>query len=267
MTTSYTHAEPMDWKWLRNRRFDLGFILGLPALSLFTVGFILLYPGLFWYVLAIDLWVLGYHHVISTYTRLCFDKASFRQSRFLIFGLLPLVALGTVGIAAVFGLWTIVTVYFYWQWWHYTRQSWDISRAYRGKDRGALYEDGWIDQAIFYAWPVLGVLHRSYQDPGTFIGLPLGVVPVPGPIVQIAGAATAVLTAYWVFRRVEACSTWPSRTSPSAGSASTSGTTPSTSFSSGCSTPAASRTGSTRMRGSCPTSASPGACGSICSPA
>lgn len=204
MATSETHAEPMEWKWLRSRTFDLGFILGLPALSLFNVGFILLYPELFWYVLAVDLWVLGYHHVISTYTRLCFDKESFQKSRFLIFGLLPMVAIGTVAIAAVFGLWTIVTVYFYWQWWHYTRQSWGISRAYRGKDRGAMYEDGWIDQAIFYAWPVLGVLYRSYQDPGSFIGLPLAVVPVAGPVVQVAAAATVVLTLYWVFRRVEA---------------------------------------------------------------
>ncbi len=197
-------AAAPEWKWLRSREFDLGFILGIPALSLASVGLILSFPQLFWYVLAIDLWILGYHHVISTYTRLCFDRKSFAQSRFLIFGLLPIVAIATLSLAAVAGLWIIVSVYFYWQWWHYTRQSWGISRACRGKDREALYESGNLDLAIFYAWPVLGILNRSAQDPGTFIGLPIKVIPVPQIAVTLAAVATVALTAIWILRRVQA---------------------------------------------------------------
>ena len=197
-------AAAREWKWLRSREFDLGFILGIPALSFASVGLILSFPQLFWYVVAIDLWILGYHHVISTYTRLCFDRKSFAESRFLIFGLLPIVAIATLAVAAVAGVWIIVSVYFYWQWWHYTRQSWGISRAYRGKDRAALYESGRLDVAIFYAWPVLGILNRSAQDPGTFIGLPIKVIPVPQVAVTLAAVATVVLTAIWILRRLQA---------------------------------------------------------------
>ena len=96
--------------------------------------------------------------------------------RLLIFGLLPLVAVVTIAVVWVVGVWAIVSVYFYCRF-DYTRQSWGISRMYRPQDREALYEHGWIDQAIFYALPVLGILYRSYQDPGKFLGLDLQVIP------------------------------------------------------------------------------------------
>jgi hypothetical protein len=192
-----------EWNWLRNRRFDLWFILGLPAIGILVGLFVTWQPIFFWGILVIDLWFLGYHHVISTYTRLCFDWKSFRESRFLIFGLLPLVAIVTLYVAFSVGIWAIVSVYLYWQWFHYARQSWGISRAYRAKERNALFEDGWLDQAIFYALPVLGILYRSWQEPRTFIGLELHVVPVPFWLVSAAAAVTALLLAYWVLRRIQ----------------------------------------------------------------
>jgi hypothetical protein len=51
---------------------------------------------------------------------------------------------------------------------------------------------------------VLGILWRSYQDPQTFIGLELRVVPVPLWLVSAAAAVTVVLLAYWIYRRVHA---------------------------------------------------------------
>lgn len=193
-----------QWHWLRDARFDLSFIVGIFTVSVAAGLFVTRYQDWFWVVLIFDLWFLGYHHVISTYTRLCFDKKSFEASRFLVFGLLPLVAAATIAVAWSVGLWAIVTIYLYWQWFHYTRQSWGISRAYRGKDRAALYEDGWIDQAIFYALPVLGILYRSYQDPGTFIGLNLKVIPVPLWVVWASALASCGLLAYWIVRRIQA---------------------------------------------------------------
>ena len=204
MSSVSVSSPAVQWFWLRNQKFDLWFVVGLPALGILTGVFVSWQPAAFWPILLFDLWFLGYHHVISTYTRLVFDKKSFKESRFLVFGLLPLIALGTLAMAGVVGLWAIVSIYFYWQWFHYARQSWGISRAYRARERDALYEDGWIDQAIFYALPVLGILWRSYQDPQTFIGLELKVVPVPLWLVSAAAAATVVLLAYWIYRRVQA---------------------------------------------------------------
>jgi hypothetical protein len=190
-----------NWAWLRNPQFDTSFILGIPALAILTGAVVVWQPSLFIPILIFDLWFLGYHHVIATYTRLCFDRKSFSEHWPLLVALLPLVTIGTLAVAFVFGLWTIVSIYFYWQWFHYTRQSWGISRAYRGKERDALYEDGWLDQAIFYALPVLGVLHRSHQDPGVFLFMELKVIPVSSVIVDFAAAATLVLMAYWAYRR------------------------------------------------------------------
>jgi hypothetical protein len=193
-----------SWAWLRSARFDLSFILGIPILAIATIALIVVQPHLFTPILILDLWFLGYHHVIATYTRLCFDRGSFAEHWPLVVLLLPAAVLGTLTAIYFFGLWIVVSVYFYWQWFHYTRQSWGISRAYRGKERSALYEDGWLDQAIFYSLPVLGILVRSHQDPGVFIGMELRVVPVPTAVVDAVSAITATLLAIWFWRRIQA---------------------------------------------------------------
>jgi hypothetical protein len=192
------------WAWLRNPAFDISFIFGIPAVAIFTGLIIVWQPSLFVPILIFDLWFLGYHHVIATYTRLCFDRKSFAEHWPLMVVFLPAVAIGTLAVAYFVGLWVIVSIYFYWQWFHYTRQSWGISRTYRGKERGALYEDGWLDQAIFYSLPILGILNRSHQDPGLFAGLELRVIPVPAMVVNVAAAVTVALIGLWMLRRLQA---------------------------------------------------------------
>ena len=193
-----------EWAWLRSPRFDLWFLVGIPAVAIFTGLVVIQHPNLFIPILLFDLWFLGYHHVIATYTRLCFDRKSFAEHWRLLVLLLPGVAIATLAVAYFFGLWTIVSLYFYWQWFHYARQSWGISRTYRAKERDALYEDGWLDQAIFYAVPVLCILYRSHQDPGLFLNFELRVIPVASIVVYAAAAATIALLGYWVMRRFEA---------------------------------------------------------------
>jgi hypothetical protein len=192
--------------WLHNRRFDLFFIMGVPTLALLTGCVIIWWPSLFLPILVFDLWLLGYHHVISTYTRLCFDRKSFSEHWWMVVLLLPSVAVATIIVAYSFGLWTVVSVYFYWLWFHYARQSWGISRTYRAKEPNALYEHGWLDQAIFYALPILGILYRSYQDPGHFIGMELRVVPIASvAVLNAAAIATVALLGIWLIRRIYAC--------------------------------------------------------------
>jgi hypothetical protein len=199
-----THSTA-DWRWLYSPTFDLFFILGFFTLGLMTVTVVLVNPALFIPILLVDLWVLGYHHVISTYTRLCFDKESFERSRFMLFGLFPIVAIATVALAWIAGVWAVFSLYFYWQWWHYTRQSWGVSRAYRAKEREAMYEDGWLEQAIFYSIPVLGVIYRSWQGPQKFLGMELFVVAIPDWLMIASSLAATALLGYWILRRVQAC--------------------------------------------------------------
>src|SRR5688572_3853692 len=115
---------------LRSPAFDAFFILGIPAVALSVSGLITLKPELFLLVFTLDLWLLGYHHVAATFTRVCFDFESFRSHKSLITVLPILVIVAVLAAVAVAGLWLIATVYLYWQWWHYTRQSEGIQKAY-----------------------------------------------------------------------------------------------------------------------------------------
>ena len=190
--------------WLYGAGFDSAFILGGIALALVSGAAIVIEPSLFYPILLLDLWVLGYHHVIATFTQLCFDRARFAERRGLIVHLLPVVAVATLLVAWQVGLWAVFTIYFYWQWWHYARQSWGVSRAYRRADPEAFYESGWLDHAIFYAIPVWGILLRSSQDHAHFLGLELWTLPVPASVADIAGHVAAVLMLVWVARRLVA---------------------------------------------------------------
>lgn len=195
------NGSKVELNWIRSGQFDFFFIFGLLALSCITGAAIILEPSLFYPILVLDLWFLGYHHVISTYTRICFDKESYAENKSLLLVLLPAVIVVTLGVVWIFGLWVVVTIYFYWQWYHYTRQSWGISRAYRGKDRSGLYEDGWLDQAIFYSIPVFGILSRSAEQHPTFIGMELWSLPIAPIVSNISGYIALGLLAYWVFAR------------------------------------------------------------------
>ena len=91
------------WAWLRNPAFDLSFIFGIPALAMVTGLVVILQPSLFVPILIFDLWFLGYHHVIATYTRLCFDRKSFAEHWPLMVVFLPAVAIGTLAVAYFVG--------------------------------------------------------------------------------------------------------------------------------------------------------------------
>ena len=64
--------------WLRNRSFDLGFILGIAGIALLSGAVVVAQQGLFGLVLFLDLWLLGSHHVVAPYPRLCLRPVSCR---------------------------------------------------------------------------------------------------------------------------------------------------------------------------------------------
>jgi hypothetical protein len=188
--------------WLVGKRFDFGFIVGVAALALASGIVVLMQPALFPIILMLDLWFLGYHHVVSTFTRLCFDKESARQHRFLIFQLPVIVLVFCIAAGWGIGFWILSTTYLYWQWFHYTRQSWGVSQVYRRKAEGTEMEPERFLQLVFYLLPATGILYRSYREPETFLGLELWVFPVPGIVVTVFAAATIVSLGAWFASRV-----------------------------------------------------------------
>jgi hypothetical protein len=202
--TSITEAAHRPIGWLRSPRFDLGFI-GLPAMISLASGlFVVANPWSFGWILALDLWLLGYHHVISTYTRLCFDRESFRQHRFLVLWLPLLVFATTLALALGIGFWVVGSLYLYWQWFHYTRQSWGLSQVYRRKEAELVTEGEYLSKLAFYLLPLWGILHRSWQSPETFLGLEVRVLPVPGWLVDIVAIAAIASLVLWALLRARA---------------------------------------------------------------
>ena len=78
----------------------------------------------------------------------------------------------------------------------WAKGSWPCRKA------GALAgESEWTSKLVFYAVPLWGILHRSYQDPGTFLGIELRVVPVPAVLVDLAAVAAFLAVAWWAVNR------------------------------------------------------------------
>ena len=188
--------------WLRSARFDGGFIFGIAALALLSGLVVVQNPKLFPLILFIDIWLLGYHHVISTFTRLAFDGQSRREHAFLLYGLPPLVLAGVLLMAGTLGFWSLATLYFYWQWFHYSRQSWGVAQAYRRKAGGIPGEPERLAKAAFYMVPLWGILSRSHQNPETFLGLELRVVPIASIVVDVFGVIAVALLIWWIAQRI-----------------------------------------------------------------
>lgn len=190
--------------WIRDRGFDLRFIAGSAGLAVVSGVLVLAEPRIFRLVLALDLWLVGQPHVAATFTRLCFDRTSFREHRFLLLGLPWLVLAATAALFFGLGAWSLMSVYLYWQWFHYTRQSHGVAKIYARRCGQPLPGDAGLERIAFAAIPVWGILHRSQQSPATFLGAPLRTLPVPDLAVQAAAAVAIATLAAWLTTRAVA---------------------------------------------------------------
>lgn len=198
--STVTLSAPLNWGWIRGPAYDSTLIFGVAALALASGLAVVVQPDLFLPILIADLWLLGYHHVVATFTRIAFDRASRRKHRFHLTVLPVIVLVGTVGLATGFGLWVLTSTYLYWQWFHYTRQSWGVAEVYRRKT-GTVQEDSRLIKAAFYLVPLWGILHRSAQQPDTFLGADVKVVPIPWVVVDVVGVLAVGVFVVWALRR------------------------------------------------------------------
>lgn len=187
---------------LRGPTYDSMLVFGTALLGLTVVAIAANLPSLFYPLLLLDLWLLGYHHVIATYTRLFFDRTAARENWFILSVLPAVVLLVTFTMVATLGIWSVVTLYLYWQWFHYTRQSWGIGRAYARK--AGIASDDWLTKAAFYLPPLWGILYRSWQAPDRFLGLEVKTLPVPGAVVDIVAVAAIACAGWWLMLRLRA---------------------------------------------------------------
>lgn len=189
--------------WLDSLGFDSLLIVGVFALAAASGIIVSIKPDLFVPVMLADVWLLGYHHVISTFTKLAGTKEDRTQNQFLIYILPLFVLLGVATLATTIGIWSIVTVYLFWQWFHYTRQSWGIAAFYKRKAGIKPSKIPRLDEAVFWAVPLWGILHRCSQGWDEFLFLPVWMPPVPIEIANIAGVFAMTALGYWAYQRFQ----------------------------------------------------------------
>jgi hypothetical protein len=192
--------------YIRSREFD-GTLLAAPIVAgLLAAVVVTADPRLYPFLLVADLWLLGYHHVVATYTRLAFDTQSLRRNRFLAVDLLVVVTLATLAIAVQAGAWVIATAFLYLQWFHYMRQGYGISRMYyRATPDGRIggSRDVVTDLAI-YLVPIYGIVARSSTMGDRFLGLPVKPLVLPEAVVALLGVAAAAAVIAWIAKTMRA---------------------------------------------------------------
>ena len=103
--------------------------------------------------------------------------------------------LGAVSLIAInWGAIVITTVYLHWQWWHYTRQSEGIAKAYALKTHAPReLIQGRFERFVFYVVPVAAFLSMSSRNASTFLFSSVYTLPVPSwlatAVLAVAGAA------------------------------------------------------------------------------
>jgi hypothetical protein len=182
--------------WLRGRAFDCALTAATLGIALACGCAASIAPRLFGPILLADLWFLGYHHVVATFTRLSFDRASFRAHHLIVLWLPIAVITVVLCIGVLWGLGSIVTLYLYWQWFHYARQSWGVAQVYRRKSGVAARAQA-LEQLGFYLVPLWGILNRSHQAPAQFLSMPVHVLPVPDALLSLVRAAAIASVALW----------------------------------------------------------------------
>lgn len=163
---------------LHSKRFDTLLIAGTTFLALIAWTAVQMDSDWFYPILITDLWLLGYHHVIATYTRIGSDWQTVWEHRFLTIGLPVLVIAGVATLAFNIGLIAIASIYLYWQWFHYLRQSEGISKAYLGKSGMGQSGANRYLRVFFYGLPLASFLTMIDRQPAVFLNMPVWTFPV-----------------------------------------------------------------------------------------
>ena len=187
---------------IKSEAFDAGLLI-LPFMTgLAVASAVLARPGLFAVLLVADLWLLGYHHVVATYTRLAFTADGLRRNRFLAFDLLLLMTAATLGLAFTAGAWVVATAFLYLQWFHYMRQGYGLARMYfRATSEGQV--SGARDlpaDLVIYLVPIYAIAARSASMSTTFLDLPVKTLVLPDEAITALGLAAAVAGVMWLLR-------------------------------------------------------------------
>ena len=187
---------------IKSEAFDLALLIVPLATGLAAAAAVLSKPGLFALLLLADLWLLGYHHVVATYTRLAFTAETLRKNRFLAVDLLLLVTAATLALAFTAGAWAVATAFLYLQWFHYMRQGYGLARMYfRASPEGQVAGSRDIaTDLVIYLVPIYAIAARSATMGETFLDLPVKTLVLPHAAITALGLAALIAGTMWALR-------------------------------------------------------------------
>jgi hypothetical protein len=188
--------------WLKEPIFDLTLIAGITVLACGMGGAVAVEPALFLPLLTIHTWFFSFDHVIATFTKLAGLPEDRRRNRLLIYVLPPAALVLTFVAAQSAGIGALATIYFFFQWFHTTRQSWGVAQHYRRAAGGMAWDPPWLSEATLWSLPLVGILHRCAQQPTRFLYMHLYLPRVPAVVVVGAAAIAITLLTIFVWTRV-----------------------------------------------------------------
>lgn len=180
------------------RRLDVDWALTMwPLVAALGVAITLFAgPRLFGSIFVLDLWCLGYQHVVATFSRIGFDLKDVRDNRRLVVDTPVFIFVLTATVSLHAGSWLVATTYFYWQFFHYTRQAFGISKYFAATEAVAASV---VSQGSFalYAVAVATFAWRLSQGPDRLLGMPVWSVPVPATAALACLAVAALAVVNW----------------------------------------------------------------------
>lgn len=181
--------------------FNQFLIIGVMFISLSTGLVITNHPNLFLPILTINLWLLGYHHVISTYTKLAGTSQERKDHKFLIVYLPIFVFITTAVFTFLIGSWLVMSVYYVWQWYHYTKQSHGIALFLNGA-RPLNTFNIQLHKVILWLFPVAGLLYRCSQSWHKFLYTDFWLPVVPVSIAIVVAIMAILVFIYWLYKAI-----------------------------------------------------------------
>jgi hypothetical protein len=188
--------------YLFGRGFDAALVGGVLAIAVGLGAIGLVSEDAFYAVVLVDVWLLAYPHVASTYTRIAFDRASARRWWFFLTLLFPLVLALTLATTWIWGLVFLNSLYFYWQTLHYARQSWGIARAFGWAGLRRRAPDDPLVAATVGLFPLWGLLQRAAEGHTFFYSAALYQPPVPTWLASATGALALTTLMVWLAGRL-----------------------------------------------------------------
>jgi hypothetical protein len=154
----------------------------------------------------LDAFLFASPHLFSSYLRVYSDKAEVERYKvvsFVIPIIIILITYSIIHFSEMSLLWTLGSVYFYWQWWHHARQSFGIGRKYQFSLNEKLSDlDLKLNDITLWSIAILGICLKSNIVGDHYEGIPLKVIHLPIPLVSFVVVVTSLIGVIFVGRQL-----------------------------------------------------------------